>query len=108
MLYYGKAYIKIYDDTWHLTFRDEIMADMLSKEEIKEVLWESIFPCFRCNYHCERWSDNLYSIDVFGRGFTGTGFGICRMFTLRIHDPDDKTLEVLKEVLLTNYPVNKL
>ena len=94
------CYIKIYDDTWHITPRDEIMADILTREDIKEVLWESIFSCYGCNYHCERWAKELHEINLFGREFTGAGLGICRLFTVRIHNPDDKTLEVLKEILL--------
>jgi len=98
------CYIKIYDDTWHITLRDEIMRDILTKETIKEVLWESIFPCYQCNYHCERWANDNYTLNLFGRDFMGTDFGICRLFTVRIHNPDDKTLDVLKEILITHRP----
>ena len=98
------TYIKIYDDTWHITLRDEIMKDMLAREEIKEVLWESIFSCYNCNYKCHKWAKENYILTLFGREFTGTGLGICRLFTIRIHNPDDKTLSVLREILLTNRP----
>jgi len=96
------CYIKIYDDTWHITLRDEIMKDMLAREDIKEVLWESIYPCWQCNYHCERGAKDIYTINVFGRNFTGENFGVCRLFTVRIHNPNDKTVEALKEILLAH------
>ena len=98
------CYIKIYDDTWHITLRDEVMADMLAREDIKEVLWESIFSCYQCNYHCHKRSEDNYPIRLFGREFIGAGLGICRLFTVRIHNPDDKTLDVLKEILLSRRP----
>jgi len=98
------CYLKIYGDTWHITLRDEITSGMLAREDIKEALWESIFPCYGCNYGCYKHEAELYTPTVFGREFTGTGLGICRLFTVRIHNPDDKTLEALKEVLLANRP----
>jgi len=93
------SYIKIYDDTWHITLRDEIMRDMLTREDIKEELWESIFPCYGCNYGCHKRAKEVYKLTLFGREFNGTGLGICRLFTVRMHNPDDATLDVLKEIL---------
>ena len=98
------CYIKIYDDTWHLTLRDEIMADMLAREDIKEVLWESIFSCYGCNYRCHKKGKEEYKLLLFGREFAGAGLGICKLFTVRIHNPNEKTLDVLKEILLTHRP----
>ncbi|MCL2433360.1 MAG: hypothetical protein FWD16_02430 [Clostridia bacterium] len=96
------CYIKIYGDTWHITLRDEIMKDMMAREDIKEALWESIFPCYGCNYGCYKWHKDKYTLQLFGREFEGGELGICRLFTIRIHDPDEKTLDALKEVLLAN------
>jgi len=98
------TYIKIYDDTWHLTIRDEILADMLTKEDIKEELWDSIFSCYGCNYHCERHTNELYKINLFGKEFIGTGLGICRLFTVRVHNPNDAVITALKDVLLARRP----
>jgi len=98
------TYIKIYDDTWHITLRDEILKDILTREDIKEVLWESVFSCYGCNYKCQKWAKENYTLTLFGHDFTGTGLGICRLFTIRIHNPNDKTLAVLKEILLANRP----
>ena len=70
------------------------------QEEIKEVLWDSLFPCYGCNYGCHKYTHNTeYELVILGRIFTGKG--ICRRNPICLSNPDDKTLEVLKKILLT-------
>ena len=72
---------------------------MLVREDLKEVLWDSIFPCYGCNYGCFKHTHNTeYKKEIFNREFTGKG--ICLRNPISLSNPGDKTLDVLKEVLL--------
>ena len=97
---YHGCYIKLFHDTWHILPSKDILEQMLMREDLKEVIWNSIFPCYGCNYGCFKHTHNTeYKKEIFGREFTGKG--ICLRNPICLSNPDDKTLSVLKEVLLT-------
>ena len=96
---YHGCYIKMFNDTWHIIPSKDILEQLLMREELKEALWNGIFPCYGCNYGCFKHTHNTeYNIKIFGREFTGKG--ICLRNPICLSNPDDKTLDVLKEVLL--------
>jgi len=49
---YHGAYIKLFNDTWHILPSKDILEQILLREDLKEILWESIFACYGCNYGC--------------------------------------------------------
>lgn len=96
---YHGCYIKLFNDTWHILPSKDILEQLLLRDELKEIIWNSIFPCYGCNYGCFKHTHNTeYKKEIFGREFTGKG--ICLHNPICLSNPDDKTLDVLKEVLL--------
>jgi hypothetical protein len=96
---YHGCYIKMFNDTWHILPSKDILEQMLLREDLKEVIWDSIFPCYGCNYGCFKYTHNTeYKKKIFSREFTGKG--ICLRNPICLSNPNDKTLDVLKEVLL--------
>ena len=84
--------LKMYDDTWFVLTRWEIINELLTKEELKEVLWENAFQCTVCNTKC---GYGTLNINVFGREMEN----ICRQYFLRIRNPDESTISLLKTFL---------
>lgn len=96
---YHGCYIKLFNDTWHILPSKDILEQLLLRDELKEIIWNSIFPCYGCNYGCFKHTHNTeYKKEIFGREFTGKG--ICLHTPICLSNPDGKTLDVLKEVLL--------
>ena len=96
---YHGCYIKMFNDTWHILPSKDILEQMLLREDLKEVIWDSIFPCYGCCYGCFKRTHNTeYRKEIFGCEFTGKG--ICLREPICLSNPDDKTLDVLKEILL--------
>jgi len=86
--------IKMYNDAWYIIpWYNGILNDVLAVEEIKEVIWNNMSECMGCNYGCK---PNFIDINLFGREIKG----ICRCFYLRIRNPDTRTVEIIKEILL--------
>ena len=97
---YHGCYIKLFNDTWHILPSKDILEQILLREELKEVLWDSIFPCYGCNYGCFKHTHNTeYRIDILGRELTGKG--VCIRNPICLSNPDDFTLDVLKDILLS-------
>ena len=40
--------LKMYDDTWFILTRWEIIDELIHAEALKEVLWQYVFPCTVC------------------------------------------------------------
>ena len=96
---YHGCYIKMFDDTWHILPSKDILEQILLREDLREVIWDSIFPCYGCNYGCFKHTHNTeYKISIFDREFIGKG--ICLRNPICLSNPDDKTLDALKEILL--------
>lgn len=96
---YHGCYIKLFADTWHLLPSKDILEQLLLRDELKEVIWESIFPCYGCNYGCFQHTHSTeYRKLIFGREFTGTG--ICLRNPICLSNPGDKALDIMKEILL--------
>ena len=96
---YHGCYIKMFNDTWHIFPSKDILKQMLMCEDLKKVLWNSIFPCYGCCYGCFKYThDTEYRKEILGREFTGKG--ICLRNPICLSNPNDKTLDILKEVLL--------
>lgn len=96
---YHGCYIKLFADTWHLLPSKDILEQLLLRDELKEVIWESIFSCYGCNYGCFQHTHSTeYRKLIFGREFTGTG--ICLRNPICLSKPGDKTLDIMKEILL--------
>ena len=96
---YHGCYIKMFNDTWHIFPSKDILKQLLMRENLKEVLWDSIFPCYGCSYGCFKYThDTEYRKEILGREFTGKG--ICLRNPICLSNPNDKTLDILKEVLL--------
>ena len=95
---YHGCYIKLFNDTWHILPSKDILEQVLLREEMKEVIWESIFPCYGCSYGCFKHTHHTeFNKIIHGREFTGKG--ICLRNPICLTNPEDKTLDVLKEVL---------
>jgi hypothetical protein len=86
--------LKMYNDTWYITTRWEIIDELISKEELKEVLWANICYCTLCNTRGCSWG--TLDLDLFGREFKG----VCRQFMLRIGNPDARTINLMKEFIM--------
>jgi hypothetical protein len=96
---YHGCYIKMFNDTWHILPAADILEQILTRETLKEVLWDSIYPCYGCNYGCFKKAHNSeYKKEIFGREFTGKG--ICLWYHICLSNPADNTLETLKTILL--------
>jgi len=101
---YHGCYIKMFNDTWHILPAADILVQILEREDLKEVLWDSIFPCYGCNYGCFKHTHQTeYKKEIFGREFSGKG--ICLWYHICLSNPGDKTLKVLKELLLARKTV---
>jgi len=86
--------LKMYNDTWYITTRWEIIDELINKEALKEVLWENICYCTLCNTRGCPWGTRDFNL--FGREFKG----VCRQFMLRIGNPDAHTINLIKEFLM--------
>ena len=96
---YHGCYIKLFNDAWHILPSKDILEHVLLRDELKEIIWDSIFPCYGCNYGCFKHTHNAeYNFTISGREFTGKG--ICLRNPICLTNPDDKTLDILKEILL--------
>ena len=96
---YHGAYIKLFNDTWHIIPSKDILEQTLLRDDLKEVMWESIFPCYGCNYGCfKRVHNSERSKTILGREISVKG--ICPRQPLCFTDPDEKILDVLKAILL--------
>ena len=96
---YHGCYIKLFNDVWHILPSKDILEQMLLCEDLKEVLWDSIFPCYGCCNGCFTYTHQTeYKKEIFGREFTGKG--ICLRSPICLSNPDDKTLDILKGILL--------
>ncbi len=97
-IYHG-CYIKMYYDTWHIFPAKDILERILFYKELKEVLWKSVYPCNGCRYGCYKNPDCVkYRKVIFGREFVGKD--ICIRTPICFSNPDDKTLDILKDILL--------
>ena len=88
------CHIRLYDDTWHIWPREEVLQDILAREEIKDTLYDSIFYCIKCSHAdgCKPVTD----INVLGREIKG----VCMYFYISLRNPDAEIIEILKEILL--------
>ena len=84
--------LKMYDDTWFILTRWEIIDELISSEELKEILWEHAFKCTVCNTKC---GYGTFNLELFGREMKN----ICRQYFLRIHNPDENTINLIKVFL---------
>ena len=86
--------LKMYDDTWFLLTRWEIIEELIVREELKEVLWQYAFQCTVCNTRCGYGTLNL---NLYGRDVKN----ICRQYFLRIRNPNSETIELFKDFFLS-------
>ena len=96
---YHGVYIKMFHDTWHILPSKDILEQVLLCDELKDVVWDSLFPCYGCSYGCfEQTHGSQRSKMLFEREVSVKG--ICLRQPVCFINPDDKTLDILKEVLL--------
>ena len=91
---YNGCYIKLYNDTWHILPSKDILEQMLSREELKDSIWDNTFLCYGCNWGCYKREHNIKHRSEYIEK------GICLKEPLCFSNPDDKILDVLKEILL--------
>ena len=104
---YHGVYIKLFNDTWHILPSKDILEQVLLRDELKDVIWNSLFPCYGCNYGCfEQVHGSERNKILFGREVSIKG--ICFRQPLLFTNPDDKTLDILKEILLNRKKSNDL
>ena len=90
------CYIKIYKDLWYIWpagKKGAYVNDFLICEELKEIIGASLAACKPCGHNCNS-----------GKGFVKTVCGqdyerICGCCSVRFHNPDAKTLEIIKTVI---------
>src|SRR5215510_2344450 len=71
---YHGAYIKLFNDTWHILPSKDILEQALLYDDLKEIIWESIFPCYGCNYGCFKNTHNSKrNITLLGRDIHAKG-----------------------------------
>jgi len=96
---YHGAYIKLFNDTWHILPSKDVLEQVLMKDDLKEIIWGSIFPCYGCNYGCFKHTHNSErNITLLGRDISAKG--ICLKQPICFTNPSDKTLDTIKEILL--------
>ena len=91
---YNGCYIKLFSDTWHILPSKDILEQMLLREELKESIWNNTFSCYGCNWGCYERKHNIKHRQEY------IDKGICLKEPICLSSPDDKTLEILKEVLM--------
>jgi len=104
---YHACYIKLYYDTWHVFPAMDILEMLLFHKELKEVLWESVFPCNDCDNGCYKSPDAvIYRKLICEREYVGKE--ICTKTPICLSNPKGKTLKVLKQILLNRFYSNEL
>ena len=88
--------LKMYDDTWFILTRWETRKELAAKEELKEILWTNAFQCTVCNTKCGYGNGKTLDLNIFGREMKD----ICRQYFLRIRNPDENTLNLIKSFLI--------
>jgi len=91
---YNGCYIKMYHDTWHILPSKDILEQILLWDELKDSIWNNTFLCYGCNWGCHKREHNIKQ----RRNYIDKG--ICLKEPICFSNPDDKTLDILKEVLL--------
>lgn len=95
---YHACYIKLYYGTWHIFPAVDILEKILFYSELKEVLWESVYPCYGCKRGCYKSPDAVqYKKTIFGREYVGKE--VCTKTPICFSNPDAKTLRILKKIL---------
>jgi len=84
---YHGLYIKLFNDAWHILPSKDILEQIRMREDLKYVIENSVFPCYGCNYGCFK------HIPITARGH-------CIRQPLCFTNPDDKTLDAIKQILL--------
>ena len=96
---YHGVYIKLFNDTWHILPSKDILEQVLMRDELKEIIWDSMFPCYGCNYGCFKHTHNSErNATLFGREIPIKG--VCLKQPVCFINPNDETLDALKEILL--------
>jgi hypothetical protein len=96
---YHGAYIKMFSDTWHILPSKDILEQVLLRDDLKEIIWDSMFPCYGCSYGCFNHSHNSERVkSLFGREISIKG--VCIRQPICFTNPSEKTLDVMKEILL--------
>ena len=96
---YHGVYIKLFNDTWHMLPSKDILEQVILRDDLKEIIWDSIFSCYGCNYGCFKHTHSSESNKtILGREIYAKG--ICLRQPICFTNPDDKTLAVMKEILL--------
>ena len=86
--------MKMYDDTWFIVTRWEIIDELIAREELKEVLLENVFQCTVCNTKGCPWG--TLDLNLYGHELKG----ICRQTFLRIRNPNENSINLMKSFLL--------
>jgi len=90
------CYIKIFAGEWYIWpagKKGAYINDFLACEELKEIVGASLAACKPCGHNCNS-----------GKGFVKTVCGqdyerICGCCSVRFHNPDAETLEIIKRVI---------
>ena len=96
---YHGVYIKLFCDTWHILPSKDILEQVLLRDDLKEIIWDSMFPCYGCNHGCFKQTHNSErNLILFNREISVKG--ICLKQPVCFTNPCDKILDALKEILL--------
>jgi len=95
---YHGLYIKFFDDTWHILPSKDILEHVLLRDCLKEIVWESVFPCYGCSYGCFKSAHNERAIMLFGRQIPAKG--ACLRQPICLTNPNSEIIGVIKEILL--------
>ena len=91
---YNGCYIKMFYDTWHVLPSKDILEQILLREELKESIWSNSFSCYGCNWGCYEREQNIKHRHEYIEK------GICLKEPICFSSPDEKILDILKEILL--------
>lgn len=96
---YHGAYIKLFNSTWHILPSKDILEQILLRDDIKEMIWDSLFRCHGCNYGCYKHTRDLKNSKMlFGREIFIKG--LCLHQPICFTNPNGKLLDVIKEILI--------
>ena len=90
------CYLKLFHGSWYIWpagRKNEYVSDFLDCKELEDIVCMSLFKCIGCGHQCN--AGTGFTKSVCGKDFEN----ICGCCPVRFHNPNAKTLEIIKKVI---------